>query len=535
MDFSSAENLLASLRGVSIDGCSLKQDLAIPELFANPRWSENIIHDRSDLFRQIFQGFAQRVHGVGKRSQATKDNPLIALQSAPGGSKSLSLDLLARLDDSVLGEIQHSGLSPEQADVLLDTLKASLPICVTYNAASTLQRDEITTCGADLSLAMRMLFSCLFTGSFSLFYDEFISSMHLSHLGQKKICSVCIGALYLAAKEAGKSSILLLVDELLKSGPKDNGHVRVFETCSVIGSFLNEMPVSKFNAVLSSLSQTPLFNVTKESGRPIHWVYMRRPSVDDSLRLFAHFEGKVSAEEFRCIQWCCVDCGGHYQSLRCLAEAIEKAIGAKTPISYAPLRIEMVGRFQARDIGRDLVDAGLCSRPLLLTTILSNGKSVTQSIADGDLLNVLEDPASSGLASGNAVVPLLSPAVLWKWSVVEQVRLDAMIFFKANELPHSSADRSSEIDDQIARLEAAKNLPAILLELLKRDDAPGGVYWYVPEVPRLLGSAPPRVKHGVEIPGKAVPALSRFARVQQRSLGGFEKEKAISQKGQEFS
>jgi len=478
IDFSSAANLLASLRDASIDGCVLKKDFTIPQSFAKPQWSENIIHDRSYMFRQIFHGFATRIHRGGDHLESTKDNALVALQSAPGGSKSLSLDLFARLDASVLSEIQRAELPPDHAVVLLTTLKASLPICVTYNAASTLQSGELITFDGALSLACRMVFSCLFTGDFSKFYNRFAFSMRSCDIDKNEIISVCIDALHLAASEVGKSSILLLVDELVKSGPQDDGYKRVFETCSAIGTLLNKWPVAKFNAILSSLSQVALFNVTKESGRPIHWVYMRRPSVEESLRLFAHYKGNVSEEEFRYIQWCCVDCGGHYQSMRCLAEAVDILVGTKKPITYATLRSDMVGKFQKRDIPRDLVSAGLRSQPMLLSAVLANGKSVNKSIADGDLLNLMENPASADSGVEEVIVPLLSPAVLWQWSVGEQVRLDWMISSNRNELLTAFDDQLAGIEKNIARLEIAKNLPTILFELLKLDDAPRGeIYW----------------------------------------------------------
>ena len=455
----------------------LKKDILIPEPFAKPQWSDNIIHDRSDLFHQIFRGFAKRIHH-GEHLQATKDNPLVALQSAPGGSKSLSLDLFARLDVSVLDEVQRSELPPGEVEVILETLRASLPICITYNAVSTLQPDELSTFDAALSLICRMVFSSLFTGSFPKFYAKFVVSMRSATVGKNEILLNCLDALYLAARGVGKTSILLLVDELVKSGPEDGGHHRVFETCSAIGALLNEHPVTRFNAVLSSLSQIALFDVTKKSGRPIHWAYMRRPSVKESLRLFAHFESKVLEDEFRYIEWCCVDCGGHYQSMRCLAEAVNSLIRAKKPITYATLRSNMVGQFQKRDIDRDLVDAGLRSRSMRLSTILTSGKSVSKSIVDGDLLNVLENPALTESGINETIVPLLSPAVLWQWSVGELNSLDDLISLKTSRLLTMSAKKHRRMKESIEKLDKLKKLPSILLALLKLDDSQRGVvYW----------------------------------------------------------
>jgi len=106
-----------------------------------------------------------------------QNNPLVALQSAPGGGKSFFLDQLAELNEDDLRRycegaelVMNEAGSSDVVRELMDILRESIPVCVTYNSGTTWSINVDTN--PEEGLAMRILGAYFMKDNFD--WDTFI-------------------------------------------------------------------------------------------------------------------------------------------------------------------------------------------------------------------------------------------------------------------------------------------------------------------------------------------------------------------------
>jgi len=289
----------------------------------------HVIVDMKDIrgssLRAIAAGFAERMRaragaGTGKRRRARAnasgaaaairlDNPLVALQSAPGGGKSSVLDCAALL--STHGIWHHFCSDATMCAVL----SASVPVTVTFNSGSDPDFDHADA-RSGTGLALRILWSFFTTG---MHFSEFAALL-------KDGCSVSPSTAVkccLAALPAGgsKKGILLLVDEIVKLEANADA------VLSKIGELLNAFTSEQLNAVCTTLNAQAFNTLETHSGRPIAWAplqSLQQTQVEKLLRRALRLQMLP-----RPVRIAVGDCGGHPRSLEYLMKAARRLMRAK--------------------------------------------------------------------------------------------------------------------------------------------------------------------------------------------------------------
>jgi len=368
---------------------------------------------RVDAIDSLMVNLSSRLASAPSSSQ--KSNPVIATQAAPGVGKSYFLDYLCQIS---LGEISAASIDLERSPGL-DFFESALCIPITFNGLTSIRSSEASVTARE-SFYARLFYSCFFTQStpFDLLLSIFLRSVKEAKLAP---FAVIREAIFAAAKEAQRSSVFLLVDELMKSGgafagadPSQLNAPRVRETLAEIGDLLDFFPANEFGAVVTSLVHYPLVSLNTSSGRPINWIPLRRATVKESLDLFPT---QYEDDDFnRSVQWCAVDCGGHFQSLRCLREAIKdlQIPERKNFVPYLNLRLLMVDKFQYRSLPRKLVEMALRSSLVSRVTPISGLDGNDHTLEWYILMGVLTNSESGEV---HTFIPKLTPAILIQWSL----------------------------------------------------------------------------------------------------------------------
>ena len=238
-----------------------------------------------------------------------QDNPLIATQAAPGTGKSFFIDQIAKLSpaDDVVKQVKGAGL----------LVGSWIPIPVIFSQFSMIYIDEKYGMSLDHGLASRMLFTFImdFSSQAEISFDEFLYyvSPTLLALRTTTLPSVCNYILTTSAPFA-KSSILLLVDELLKVGDG-----RAKKLLHLIGSVQDTFSI-KFRSVITSLNISTLRNSATESGRRVLFVPLPLFSHADALRALEAYLKRTPTKERHEFQVLISDCAGHARTLEMLCK-----------------------------------------------------------------------------------------------------------------------------------------------------------------------------------------------------------------------
>jgi hypothetical protein len=270
---------------------------------------------RDEGLRKVYTEFAERRtcwldSPEGAKSKG--NNPLLALQAAPGGGKSFFLDALANITEEDLDRLC--------ANVRMrGVMRGSVVLRVTFTTpsefTSLLDECESEPRGHDRGLAVRMLWT--YFGDVE--WERFVTSV-----SSKLKRPPTVKEAFLCIHSHSTKPILLCVDELLRASYPINPRSNVVRgTISAIGKVLTSYP--DFNAVVSTLDAEPVNQEAAFSGRPIRWVPLPPLGLSDAISLFK--EGLLSEKPFlnlspkarRCIKLCISDCNGHPRSLENLA------------------------------------------------------------------------------------------------------------------------------------------------------------------------------------------------------------------------
>jgi hypothetical protein len=151
-DLSTASKFQRWINSLRIEGCTLKSDPPRQpyRLVERPAFSH--IVGRENTLRQVY-GYLEERQQRRKTAQnpnGRQMNPLVALQSSPGGGKSTFLDVLAQ---HVLG-LPVPGIVQVQVP---EFLKNVVPIVITYNRGRRILHD------VERDLVLRCIFSLFFT------------------------------------------------------------------------------------------------------------------------------------------------------------------------------------------------------------------------------------------------------------------------------------------------------------------------------------------------------------------------------------
>ena len=148
--------------------------------------------------------------------------------------------------------------------------------------------------------------------------------------------------------EHSNKGVLLLVDEIMKSGGENENLKLINGRVSEIGKCL-DMLTTQFNVVLTTLNMLATDRETK-SGRMIGWITLAPPTLPEAVSLFG--EDAVCSPVLR---QCIADCNGHHRSLETLKVIWEETklrrytyplliqeLGKRMDIKYSQLTIELI-------------------------------------------------------------------------------------------------------------------------------------------------------------------------------------------------
>ena len=286
----------------------------------------------------IAAGVAERMRKqAGRNSTYHLANPLVALQSSPGGGKSTVLDCAALL--SVRG--LWSKFCDD--DATCNALNSSVPVAVTYNSGSNA---DVATYDRNVGtgLALRILHSFFAP---TMAFDKFAGLLMASGgvISASTAVDCCLDAL--RESNSPKRGILLLVDEVMLLGTED----RVDALISVVCSLLDRFSAAEMNAVCTTLNATAFVTMQTNSARRIIWAplpALEQKPVERMVELALNVQRLPPAV---CVALS--DCAGHPRTLEHVMQAARE-----------------LQRVHPRDWAKDPV---MCLQNLRASAIAQNG------------------------------------------------------------------------------------------------------------------------------------------------------------------
>ena len=394
------------LSGVTVGQASASLDDAL-------KFLRDVEPVRGQSVAAVGAAFALRRENRAKASnpQERQMNPLVALQSAPGGGKSAMLDTLALMSSKGLWTQHHCG-----GDVgMRDALNNSIPIPVTYNSGSEV---SLTRHDADVDggLALRILHA--------FFVDSKVMPFSQFWLLFPKQClpsaSQAVDACLLAAKleTGGTRGVLLLVDEIAKLLSLEPNAPLL----TVLGGLLDTFSSEQFNLVCTTLDAVMLKEKITPSGRGIVWAPL--PAIErlsaEQLMLRALQRVDAAATKLPLeVRITISDAAGHPRSLQHVLEAmldVRRSCGVSTgPARLPPLQVlrdNVLARFKLSNIDMPsfaAIQAALRGLKLPLSSMpLGDGKTLHALVAIGVFFNTdVEAGASLSLVPKLSMLRLL--------------------------------------------------------------------------------------------------------------------------------
>lgn len=179
--------------------------------------------------------------------------------------------------------------------------------------------------------------------------------------------------------------VLLLIDEIMKSGGGSEDTKLINQRVSDIGSCLDTL-TTQFNAVLTTLNIIVTTNATKPSGRPVSWIPLPPATLSEATSLFGR-----DTVKYPILRLCIADCNGHHRSLETLKMVWNEYRDVQ--FSYAML-IEELGRRvdqKYRQLTLDLIRPALKGYTVALTDSPDGIHTFAEYLAQGYYLNTPED------------------------------------------------------------------------------------------------------------------------------------------------
>lgn len=239
----------------------LDENVRLPAFFIS-----HLRESRGPSLKAIADGFSKRMSMRAKGGDSYRlANPLVALQSSPGGGKSTVLDCAALLSARGL----WSTFSNDS--VMCKILHASVPVAITYDSGSNA---DVATYDSNVGtgLALRIL-HCFFAPSmdFAKFAD--LPIRRGSVLTAREAINCCLAAL--SECNSSRRGILLLVDEVMLLGE------HVDKLISVVGSLLDEFSSEQLNVVCTTANAAPFMKVHTKCERRMIWAPL--PALEQEL------------------------------------------------------------------------------------------------------------------------------------------------------------------------------------------------------------------------------------------------------------
>lgn len=416
--------------------------MTIAEASASQGRARRFVHDikpvRGNTAKEVAAAFVKRkVQRAGAgRPQERKANPLVGLQSAPGGGKSAMLDTLGLLSSHGLWS---DDLCPDAE--MLSILNNSVPITVTYNSGAD-PRPGLYDADVETGFALRILHSFFINPSelsLSLFWSLFETGKSIS-------VDIAIRTCLLAAEQQTGTRLgaLLLVDEIAHMHKKNPSAA----VPSLLGGMLDAFPSHELNVVCTTLDAVMVNKEFSESGREVLWASL--PSITQAsaeqlfLRALAtHREPFAGAILPSAVRLVISDAAGHPRTLEYLLQAVLTTKDLKQT-TVTELRDAAICHFPTPPT-LAAVKAALCGKPLLLQEVPPGfTEPLSQLIMQGVFLNTdafdqqprsrrskldvaraVQEPwrADSGAASelSSAVIPKLSMLRLLQFAQCHRV------------------------------------------------------------------------------------------------------------------
>jgi len=392
------------LSGVPIIDAYARPDVAAARSFIDA----DLDSSRADTVMKVAAGFTDRLQQRAAAATATERtrNPVVALQSAPGGGKSAMLDVLGLMSARSL----WSERDCENAEMRA-ILNGSVPVTVTYNSGSDPAFD---TYDADLEtgLSLRILHSCFVRRVDGSAAQQFPDFAMMFPKGAVVPARTAVKACLLAAerelrKECG---ILLLVDEIVKLGQAPSTPLQpapTMQLLSLLGGLLDTFTSRQLNVVCSTLDAVVVDRLRTASGRPLHWAPLPALTQEAAeklmLRALQHPRHDAAASSVPpnslspAVRIAISDAAGHPRSLEHIRAAVEQLRSRNEPIRLEVLRNAVLAAPQGpASLPVAAVKAALrgveCS---LEDELLGSGDSrkLHQLIAEGMFINTDTNPS----------------------------------------------------------------------------------------------------------------------------------------------
>jgi len=312
-------------------------------------------------------------------------NPLVALQSSPGGGKSTVLDCAAIAS---LHGLWHAFCDDPAMRSVLDE---SVAITVTYNSGSD-PHDGDADADIGTGLSLRILRSFFAPRvKFATFASWLPSGARI-----KPVLAVqcCLDALRVAGHN--HRGVLLLVDEVIALGS------RASLLLSQVGRLLDAFPSEQFNAVCTTLNALPFLELASQSGRKLLWAplpALPQDAVEAMIR-----DGLDEQALPLAVRIAVSDCAGHPRTQEYVlttAGALKEAdpdawnTTANQPRLLQAIRTGVTAAL-TRDVATWAVRAALQGVPIGLEAVVPGSNPQTtlrQLIAAGTFLNTNIDTA----------------------------------------------------------------------------------------------------------------------------------------------
>ncbi|CAG8591343.1 12085_t:CDS:2 [Rhizophagus irregularis] len=234
---------------------------------------------RDETLHKIYDCIVKRYISIKNTLEKEKSvgdkslHPILALQATPGGGKSFLLDELAALKSEDFDNYLKSKEQPnrecsfiienavyreyiEIVNDVIDILRNSIVVCITYNGSSTYKNDSFVDANVQRGLVMRILWS--------YFFDD--------------------------AKLSWQ--VFLCVDETMKISPNtDDVNRRQHNINELLNNLYSRLmndkgKLIKFNFILTTLDAVYVRTNSTYSGKKIDWVPLRRLEISESTDLF---------------------------------------------------------------------------------------------------------------------------------------------------------------------------------------------------------------------------------------------------------
>ena len=384
---------------------------------------------------------------------------IVSLVGGPGTGKSYSLDQITSLAHASPGMVWAA---------------TTATVAVTFNDSMNLVRKP-TRMNLWEEVVLRLLFSHYFTHSrlpFIAFQEALGVWINTSSCDSTTVTDVLL-CIQQDVLEAGKTTLLLAVDELIRVDTLEQGFsVAMLSAFAAVMDSMNAVKPRSMMLVVTSLSAAPLEAIrpaASDSGRPIHGVALPLLCGSSAVDLVAHaaaHPGEPSDSLRPLVVKLVAMCGGHPRTLECACLALRGVLVRADSPRHISLASVLV--LAARKL------AGMYSHIVNLTvpTVLA--------VWSGDRLrsdHVLASPGSDA-TRGETVADLVERGVLFATTITNggvwyEPRL-SVVQLLAWAAPREQRERGTaaasdrQVRETVARIILDSVVPALFDKPLER-------------------------------------------------------------------